>query len=148
MEPKQPQDTESRHADKYIVRFPDGMRDRLKDLAKSNNRTLNAEIVARLARSFDADREIEQLAFDSTIGTHNLEQEIKRLTALLEAQKDQGKHQQQVVLDVFGPLLEDMFEAREARMREWWLREFGYDPKGEPVKLPDSKGPAPRSKKR
>ncbi len=54
MEPKLPQDTESRHADKYIIRFPDGMRDRLKEEAKTNNRTLNAEIVARLQNSFDA----------------------------------------------------------------------------------------------
>lgn len=52
MESKPPQDTESRHADKYIVRFPDGMRDRLKEEAKANNRTLNAEIVARLEGSF------------------------------------------------------------------------------------------------
>ncbi|MDP4076247.1 Arc family DNA-binding protein [Acidovorax sp. A1169] len=52
MDNKQPQDTESRHADKYIVRFPDGMRDRLKAAAKYNNRTLNAEIVARLEGSF------------------------------------------------------------------------------------------------
>lgn len=38
--------------DKYIVRFPEGMRDRLKAEAKANNRTLNAEIVARLEDSF------------------------------------------------------------------------------------------------
>ena len=52
MERKTPQDTESRHADKYIVRFPEGMRDKLKAEAKVNNRTLNAEVVARLERSF------------------------------------------------------------------------------------------------
>lgn len=38
--------------DKYIVRFPEGMRDRLKEVAKNNNRTLNAEIVARIEQSF------------------------------------------------------------------------------------------------
>lgn len=41
-------------ADKVLVRMPDGMRGRLKDAAKSNNRTMNAEIVARLQASFDA----------------------------------------------------------------------------------------------
>lgn len=40
-EPLQPQD-------KYVVRFPDGMRDRLKAEAERNNRSLNAEIVAQL----------------------------------------------------------------------------------------------------
>lgn len=39
-------------ADKYIVRFPDGMRDRLKKAAAANNRTLNAEIIRRLEQSF------------------------------------------------------------------------------------------------
>lgn len=53
MESNTPQDSESRHADKYIVRFPDGMRERLKNAAKANNRTLNAEIVARLQQSFE-----------------------------------------------------------------------------------------------
>ena len=42
------QDTPSRKLDQYIVRFPDGMRDKLKKAAKENNRSLNAEIIARL----------------------------------------------------------------------------------------------------
>lgn len=42
------------NADKYIVRFPDGLRQRLKDAANENGRSLNAEIVLRLQRSFDA----------------------------------------------------------------------------------------------
>jgi len=43
----------SQVADKYVIRFPDGMRDRLKQAAAANNRTLNAEIVKRLEDSFD-----------------------------------------------------------------------------------------------
>jgi hypothetical protein len=39
--------------DKFMLRLPDGMRDRLKDAAAENNRSLNAEIVSRLAESFD-----------------------------------------------------------------------------------------------
>lgn len=34
--------------DKVIIRLPDGMRDKLKEQAKANNRSLNAEIVDRL----------------------------------------------------------------------------------------------------
>tara|TARA_R110002049_G_scaffold94635_8_gene232813 strand:- start:840 stop:1175 length:336 start_codon:yes stop_codon:yes gene_type:complete len=49
---KKPQDSESRHADKYIVRFPDGMRDRLKAAGQAAGRSLNAEIVYRLEQSF------------------------------------------------------------------------------------------------
>ena len=39
--------------DKFIVRLPDGMRDRIAEAAKANNRSMNSEIVARLLASFD-----------------------------------------------------------------------------------------------
>ncbi|NRP19895.1 hypothetical protein LPJGGPFB_03153 [Ensifer adhaerens] len=42
----------SEQADKYLLRLPDGMRERLKDSARENNRSMNAEIVARLEASF------------------------------------------------------------------------------------------------
>ncbi len=34
--------------DKFMLRLPDGMRERLKAVAAANNRSLNAEIIARL----------------------------------------------------------------------------------------------------
>lgn len=39
--------------ERFIVRFPDGMRDQITAAARSNNRTMNSEIVARLQQSFD-----------------------------------------------------------------------------------------------
>lgn len=39
--------------ERFIIRFPDGMRDRIKEAAEANNRSMNAEIVARLEGSFD-----------------------------------------------------------------------------------------------
>ncbi len=42
----------SRTADQFVVRFPDGMRDQIAEAAKANNRSMNAEIVARLQASF------------------------------------------------------------------------------------------------
>lgn len=44
------QDSKSRKLDQYIVRFPDGMRDRIKAAADANNRSMNAEIVSKLER--------------------------------------------------------------------------------------------------
>lgn len=46
------QDTPSRSLDKVIVRLPDGMRDRIREAAEKNNRSMNAEIVSRLEVSF------------------------------------------------------------------------------------------------
>lgn len=51
----------SRTAEQFVVRFPDGMRDRIAEAAKQNNRSMNAEIVARLHRSFETrDTDIAQ----------------------------------------------------------------------------------------
>lgn len=45
----------SRTAPQFVVRFPDeSMRDRIAEAAKANNRSMNAEIVARLEQSFSA----------------------------------------------------------------------------------------------
>ncbi|WP_068951558.1 Arc family DNA-binding protein [Pararhizobium polonicum] len=42
----------SEQADKYLLRMPEGMREQLKEAAKRNNRSMNAEIVARIEASF------------------------------------------------------------------------------------------------
>lgn len=41
--------------EKYLIRFPEGMRERLAEAAKANNRSMNAEIVARLMSTFPED---------------------------------------------------------------------------------------------
>lgn len=38
--------------ERFIVRLPDGMRDKIADAAKAAGRSMNAEIVNRLERSF------------------------------------------------------------------------------------------------
>ncbi|MDW9902121.1 Arc family DNA-binding protein [Sinorhizobium meliloti] len=47
-----------RNQDQYMLRLPDGMRDRLHAEAKSNARSLNSEIVARLDASFSGNRQL------------------------------------------------------------------------------------------
>lgn len=52
----------SRESDKFIVRLPDGMRNRIKAAAAANNRSMNAEIVATLEEKypdFDMDDELQ-----------------------------------------------------------------------------------------
>lgn len=38
----------SHKQDQYVVRFPDGMRDQIKALAKANRRSMNAEIIVAI----------------------------------------------------------------------------------------------------
>lgn len=43
----------NRESDRFMLRLPDGMRDRLKDEARKKNRSMNAEIVSRLGETLE-----------------------------------------------------------------------------------------------
>lgn len=43
----------TRESDRFIVRLPDGMRDRLSASARESGRSMNAEVVARLQASYE-----------------------------------------------------------------------------------------------
>lgn len=65
-------------SDKYIVRFPDGMRDRIADAAKANNRSMNSEIIARLLASFEPqERYPLALRIDLTVSEETRVKEIQ-----------------------------------------------------------------------
>jgi hypothetical protein len=44
----------SQDADKFMLRLPEGLRDKVADVAKQNKRSINAEFVARIEASFQA----------------------------------------------------------------------------------------------
>ena len=44
----------SQSQDKFIIRLPDGMRDRIKAAAEKSNRSMNAEIIATLEEKYPA----------------------------------------------------------------------------------------------
>lgn len=63
---------QAKDQDQFIVRLPDGMRDRIKAAAAENNRSMNAEIVDALVEKFppnmhdlwkQAAREVRNIAF-------------------------------------------------------------------------------------
>ncbi len=45
----------SRTADKFVVRLPNGMRDRIAEVARTQHRSMNSEIIARLENSLQND---------------------------------------------------------------------------------------------
>jgi hypothetical protein len=49
-----PKPAVSRESDKFMLRLPDGMRERIAEVAKANGRSMNAEIVARIEASLAA----------------------------------------------------------------------------------------------
>ena len=46
----------SRTADKFVVRLPDGVRERIAEVAKESRRSMNSEIVQRLLRTLAEDQ--------------------------------------------------------------------------------------------
>ena len=57
----------TRESDKFMLRFPDGMRDRLKEAAHASGRSMNAEIIARLAATLEQP-DLSSLKLAGTIG--------------------------------------------------------------------------------
>ena len=55
--------------DKFMLRLPDGMRERIKNIADANNRSMNAEILAVLEEKFPPpfSREATKLLIHSTL---------------------------------------------------------------------------------
>lgn len=70
--------------DKYILRFPEGMRERIAEAAKANNRSMNAEILARIEASFEAQE-------DARVAVAPILDKLDQLTWLLQQQKQDGK---------------------------------------------------------
>lgn len=80
--------------DQFMVRFPDGMRDQLKAAAEANNRSMNAEIIARLSQSFRISEVTSMLTgareeVQSTI--ENSQKQREELEHLLERSINMGR---------------------------------------------------------
>lgn len=113
----------SRTAEQFVVRFPDGMRDRIAAEAKQNNRSMNAEIVARLQQSFDAPPPSASVSHSRTMAsTHDLavlyditeaQMQLQQATMALSDAKD----------DAFR--LSAVLERRERELRD--AQETGQD---------------------
>lgn len=58
----------SRTADKFVVRLPEGMRDRIAEVARAQHRSMNSEIITRLEQSLRNDGQAlynDHLSLDS-----------------------------------------------------------------------------------
>ena len=87
----------SRKLDQFVVRLPDGMRDEIFEAAKKNNRSMNAEIVARLSESVigkatnPATDAIRQPLAELLIKVEHLTPIIERLSEMMFAAAQPSK---------------------------------------------------------
>lgn len=51
----------SRTADKFVLRLPEGLRDRINLAAENNHRSMNGEMIARIDGSLDLEERYEEM---------------------------------------------------------------------------------------
>ncbi len=103
--------------DKYIVRMPEGMRDRIKAAAQESGRSMNAEIIHRLAQSLDFPRpQSLGLGFDD-----DLEH------AIMESASWSGRSLQEEVIHILKQSLKPETTLATELEREAWIAQRRYD---------------------
>lgn len=80
--------TPTRDQGKFIVRMPDGMRDRLKDEAENSGRSMNSEIVSRIALTLEENVWERQKFIDMlNFKQHTLDMTLHMMFAAVGKQK-------------------------------------------------------------
>lgn len=93
-------DFPSDRADKFVVRLPDGMRDRIKAEADNNKRSMNAEIIARLEQSLKLPAMVDRImeSFKTIDAGHNEKDALMaRMAEMIEAQKLLSDQQENII---------------------------------------------------
>ncbi|MNN32746.1 Arc-like DNA binding domain protein [compost metagenome] len=75
----------SRTADKFVVRLPDGMRERIAEIAAANHRSMNSEVVLHL-KTLIEDAELDLSESTTTMAT--CMEEVHALHAFRSLSKD------------------------------------------------------------
>lgn len=81
-----------------MIRLPDGMRDRIREAAEQNNRSMNAEIVARLEETFVARFSLEDF-MSPEAKIEFLADQIKSLASILG--EERGKQVNEKMKDYY-----------------------------------------------
>ncbi|MFC3628208.1 Arc family DNA-binding protein [Paracoccus angustae] len=97
----------TRESDKFIVRLPDGMRDRIKAAAEANNRSMNAEIVATLEDRYPAPTSGDDLDLEHReITVRGIDRVLRLVRENMIRQLDGGGGDADI-LNVFSQILDD-----------------------------------------
>ncbi len=83
-----------RESDKFMLRFPDGMRDRIRTEAEANGRSMNAEIIHRLEITLEMDDYVPKLNAQTETPA---EADRRTMIELIINQNDQIKDLQQTL---------------------------------------------------
>lgn len=106
-----------RDSDKFMLRFPDGMRDALKADAAKNGRSMNTEIVARLEHYETLLDRVEEL--ESTVRGHDADlAAIVKERDLLQDEVHRLRASQASASPVLQPITPEAFDKLFAEVQE------------------------------
>ena len=81
----------SRTADKFVLRLPEGMRDRIAEVARQHHRSMNSEIINRLEQSLSIDlpeSDATSITLDSNKLSHHERELLLRFRQLTQRQQN------------------------------------------------------------
>ncbi|EKF41666.1 hypothetical protein NA8A_13654 [Nitratireductor indicus C115] len=117
-------------SDGFMLRFPDGLRDRIKEAARRHDRSMNAELIARITEHdnlhqfwMTADSEIAKLEAQAS-QAQELREEIEKLREKVEELRGQVAYQEGVTaayrdsLLVFAQRMKGSKEDGETLLKE------------------------------
>lgn len=99
----------NRESDRFMLRLPDGMRDRIKAAAESNNRSMNSEIVARLQATFNVRSAALRQEIDTPISNEAL---ARRLSVSRHLSSEQFEEMAQKIVRA---ALEEFSDLKEQK---------------------------------
>lgn len=88
----------SRTADKFVVRLPEGMRDRIAEVAKQHHRSMNSEIIARLEHSLLDLPSLPEYPSRQTLGEQRVEELNQPERELLMRFREMSRRQQNALI--------------------------------------------------
>lgn len=94
--------------DQYMVRFPDGLRDRIKKAAEDNGRSMNAEIIRVLEREFPPPLPLSERLFNLKALLHAL-----RTGTTKDAADQMGEELEKLLGDIAAGRVEIDKETRK-----------------------------------
>lgn len=104
--------------DRYMLRLPDGMRDRIKAAAEANNRSMNAEIVATLEEKYPVRGLFQRLQ-----AVMHMADDVLMDDGMSPTESDEElKILKDIALKIIGKMSES--ELRRARTQIWYPGEL------------------------
>jgi len=95
-------ETTRHEVEKFVVRLPLGMRARIAEVARTNHRSMNSEIITRLEDSLNGTSAVEPSALPTAPALHVIERASDKEQLLLARFRSMSADKQAALLELLG----------------------------------------------